>query len=123
MLIRYRKSYEKIAMGLLSLMPNEKDVKKLQLSIKQYETSDNQQLYLWKEEEDVVGLIGVVFETVEQKKRMVIHHLTVNPSFRYQGIGKKMINGIMELFPDAVLAATDSTSPFIGKCNVSFEPQ
>lgn len=27
MLIRYKKSFEKIAMGLLSFMPNEKDLK------------------------------------------------------------------------------------------------
>lgn len=30
MLIRYKKALEKIAMGLLSFMPNEKDVKSLQ---------------------------------------------------------------------------------------------
>ena len=30
MLIRYRKNYEKIAMGLLSFMPTEKDLKRLQ---------------------------------------------------------------------------------------------
>lgn len=28
MLIRYKKTFEKIAMGLLSFMPNEKDLKK-----------------------------------------------------------------------------------------------
>ena len=38
MLIRYKKIFEKIAMGLLSFMPSEKDLKKLQLTIKQYET-------------------------------------------------------------------------------------
>ncbi|HWO97501.1 MAG TPA: N-acetyltransferase, partial [Bacillus sp. (in: firmicutes)] len=30
MLIRYKKNYEKIAMGLLSFMPTEKDLKALQ---------------------------------------------------------------------------------------------
>ena len=29
MLLRYKKAFEKIAMGLLSFMPQEKDVKKL----------------------------------------------------------------------------------------------
>lgn len=37
MLIRFKKSYEKIAMGLLSFMPTEKDVKTLQLTMKDYE--------------------------------------------------------------------------------------
>jgi len=37
MLIRYKKSLEKIAMGLLSFMPEQKDVKKLQQIIHEYE--------------------------------------------------------------------------------------
>lgn len=48
MLIRYKKSFEKIAMGLLSFMPNEKDLKQLQQTIKDYETDTDRQLFLWK---------------------------------------------------------------------------
>ena len=59
MLIRYKKVYEKIAMGLLSFMPNEKDLKKLQSTMKRYETDEDWQLYLWKEDDDITGLIGV----------------------------------------------------------------
>ena len=40
MLIRYKKSMEKIAMGLLSFMPEEKDVKKLTVTMKAYEEND-----------------------------------------------------------------------------------
>ena len=39
MLLRYKKAFEKIAMGLLSFMPQEKDVKKLIETIHQYETN------------------------------------------------------------------------------------
>ncbi len=46
MLVRYKKANEKIAMGLLSYMPGDKSVKKLQEMIQQYETDDNWQLYL-----------------------------------------------------------------------------
>lgn len=59
MLIRYKKSFEKIAMGLLSFMPNEKDVKQLQQTMKDYETDTDRQLFLWKEDEDIVGCVGV----------------------------------------------------------------
>ncbi|MBO1915326.1 N-acetyltransferase, partial [Microvirga sp. 3-52] len=48
MLIRYKKTYEKIAMGLLSYMPGEHSVKELQETIQMYETEDDWQLYLWK---------------------------------------------------------------------------
>ena len=41
MLIRYKKTFEKIAMGLLSFMPNEKDLKKLQQTMKEYETEES----------------------------------------------------------------------------------
>lgn len=46
-------------MGLLSFMPNEKDLKQLQQTIKDYETDTDRQLFLWKEDEDIVGAIGV----------------------------------------------------------------
>ena len=84
MLIRYKKAYEKIAMGLLSFMPNEKDLKKLQTSMKNYETEDGWQLFLWKKEEDIVGLIGVVIHD----DNIEVQHISVNPSHRAEGIEK-----------------------------------
>ena len=59
MLIRYKKTFEKIAMGLLSFMPSEKDLKKLQHTMKEYETEEDWHLFLWKEE-DIIGLLGVL---------------------------------------------------------------
>ena len=74
MLIRYKKNLEKIAMGLLSFMPEEKkDVKKLQQTIKEYETNADWHLYLWKEE-DVLGAIGI---RIEEDNHVIIQHLTV----------------------------------------------
>ena len=86
MLIKFKKSFEKIAMGLLSFMPEEKKVKKLQETINEYESNENWQLYLWKEEE-VLGTIGVRLED----EKVVVQHISVNPSYRNQGIGKKMV--------------------------------
>lgn len=48
MLIRYKKTFEKIAMGLLSFMPSEKDLKKLQQTMKEYETEEHLQLFFGK---------------------------------------------------------------------------
>lgn len=120
MLIRYKKSFEKIAMGLLSFMPDEKDVKKLQASIKQYETIDDWQLFLWKEEDDVIGLIGIVLDAKDATDCMIVQHLTVNPSFRYQGVGKKMIEAIQEIYSNRIIVPTDSTLSFLEKCNILF---
>jgi riboflavin biosynthesis RibT protein len=75
MLIRYKKTFEKIAMGLLSFMPTEKDLKKLQFTIKEYETEENLQLFLWKEE-DIIGLIGVQMN--DDDSELMIQHISYN---------------------------------------------
>ncbi|MBM4762176.1 GNAT family N-acetyltransferase [Bacillus sp. B15-48] len=112
MLIRYKKAFEKIAMGLLSFMPNEKDIKKLQQTIKQYETDRNWQLFLWKDE-DITGLLGV---QIINNDSIQIQHISVNPSHRKQGIGKKMVCGLQELYPEKVIVPNEETAGFIGKC-------
>lgn len=113
MLIRYKKSFEKIAMGLLSFMPNEKDLKHLQQTIKSYEIEKDQQLFLWKEEEDIIGAIGVFLkdeETVE------VHHVSVNPSHRQQGIGKKMVRALQDMYKNRSVIADEFTEGFLEKC-------
>ncbi|CQR46736.1 Acetyltransferase (GNAT) family protein [Paraliobacillus sp. PM-2] len=114
MLIRYKKSLEKIAMGLLSFMPEEKDVKKLQQTIKEYEDNENWLLYLWKEE-DILGAIGVRVD--DQEKKLMIQHITVNPSHRNSGIGRKMVQEIRELYSEKYfICANDLTNHFLDKC-------
>lgn len=114
MLIRYKKNFEKIAMGLLSFMPNEKDLKVLQSTMKKYETDPEWQLFLWKAEDTTItGLIGVrmVEEQVE------VHHISVNPSHRHEGIGKNMLHSLKGIFEGKKIYPTDFTVPFFEKCN------
>lgn len=113
MLLRYKKTYEKIAMGLLSYMPGDKNVKKLQELIQQYETDSRWQLYLLKENEDFIGLIGLQMDEDEY----TIQHLSVNPSFRGEGIGQEMVRRVRAQFPDKVCRTTVETESFIEKCN------
>jgi riboflavin biosynthesis RibT protein len=113
MLIRYKKSFEKIAMGLLSFMPAEKDLKQLQQTIKQYETADDWQLFLWKQGEDIIGAIGVVLKVDDIVEIM---HITVNPSHRHQGIGKSMVNAVKDLYKSKSVVPNDETEAFFEKC-------
>lgn len=115
MLIRYKKTLEKIAMGLLSFMPSEKDLKKLQQTMKEYETEENLQLFLWKEE-DIIGLLGVLYQ--QDAKTIVIQHISVNPSHRSQGIGKKMVKALKEMYADKDIIPNENTAAFIEKCDV-----
>lgn len=112
MLIRYKKTFEKIAMGLLSFMPNEKDLKKLQQTMKQYDQSDDWQLFLWKEE-DIIGLIGV---QLISEATIEVQHISVNPSHRHQGTGKAMVKALKELYPNKAIHANDMTAAFFDKC-------
>jgi riboflavin biosynthesis RibT protein len=98
LLTRYKKKFKKIAMGFLSLIPNEKELQKLQMTINQYETEQDRQLFLWKGEEGIIGLIGVLFV---DKHLIQIQHISVNPSHRSQGIGKRMVKALKEFHPDS----------------------
>ncbi len=95
-------------MGLLSFMPNEKDLKQLQQTMKNYETNDDWQLFLWKQEEDFIGIIGVIV----REHAVEVQHISVNPSHRHQGIGKQMVKALKELYPNKSLCANDMTAPF-----------
>ena len=113
MLIRYKKIYEKIAMGLLSYMPGNHSVKALQETIQKYEIDEDWQLYLWKKGEDFIGLLGIEISP----ETYTLHHLSVNPSFRGEGIGKAIVEKIQEQFPDKKCLSTDETNDFLKRCN------
>lgn len=113
MLIRYKKSFEKIAMGLLSFMPEVTDVRNLQDVIRRYDADPDWYLFLWKEE-DILGAVGVRLED----GRAVVQHVSVNPSHRNQGIGRRMIQSIRLHFKDQCeICADTATETFIEKCD------
>jgi|SRR5690625_1368582 len=114
MLIRYKKNQEKIAMGLLSFMPEQKDIKLLQQTMKEYETNPEWHLYLWKEEDDIVGAVGL---KIKDELNVIIQHISVNPSNRNVGIGKKMIDEINQLYGTKYDVCPDElTQDFYHKC-------
>lgn len=115
MLIRYKKNQEKIAMGLLSFMPVEKkDIKLLQQTIKAYHSNPNWHLYLWKEADDIVGAIGL---KIEDELNVVVQHISVNPSYRNLGIGRKMVMEIKRQYGDKYdVCPDDFTQQFFEQC-------
>ncbi|PWA12415.1 hypothetical protein DCC39_06340 [Pueribacillus theae] len=115
MLIRYKRNYEKIAMGLMSFMPREKDLKKLQETIKLYESNDDWQLYLWKEDDDIVGIIGISID--KDDNSVLLQHVSVNPSHRDQGLGKKMVEQLKKLLDGKYeIIPNKHTRTFFEKC-------
>ncbi|WP_026694767.1 GNAT family N-acetyltransferase [Peribacillus kribbensis] len=114
MLIKYKKSFEKIAMGLLSFMPNEKDIKKLQSTMKLYETDERFLLFLWKQEE-IQGLIGV---QMLSDTELEVLHISVNPPYRKQGVAKSMVQAMKNQFPDKKIVTNELTAGIVGKCHI-----
>ncbi|MEG0259341.1 MAG: GNAT family N-acetyltransferase [Lysinibacillus sp.] len=112
MLIRYKKAFEKIAMGLLSFMPDEKDIKKLTETIQSYECDDRWNLYLWKKNEEYVGIVGLVIEDGSA----TIQHVSVIPSYRGEGVAKEMLQEVVDCCQCELIQTTEEMKPFVQKC-------
>lgn len=112
MLVRYKKALEKIAMGLISFMPQEKDVKRLMETIHQYENEDDWMLYLWKKDEEYVGVVGILIDG----EVATIQHITVVPSYRGEGVALKMLQELRELTGFTTIQPNEETEPFLQKC-------
>ena len=112
MLIRYKKAMEKIAMGLLSFMPEHKEIKKLMDTMQIYDQQDDWQLYLWKKDDEYVGAIGVRMED----DTAVIQHITVIPSYRGEGVGKEMVSELCDLEDIHHVRGIDEIQPYLEKC-------
>lgn len=111
-LTKYKKTYKKIAMGLLSFMPSEQQLNTLQKTIERYEEEPNWQLYLWKQDEDFIGVIGIELN----EHTFNVHHACVNPSFRNEGIGRAMVEQVQQLHEPLALCATLETKEFLETC-------
>lgn len=120
MLVRYKRNHEKIAMGLLSFVPGEEDLKQLQKTMKEYESNKSWQLFLWKEEDisDFTGIIGI---RIIDEKTAELQHISVNPSHRQQGLGKGMIGAVMDLYKSRILIPNKQTKFFYDKCGFTVE--
>ena len=112
MLVRYKKSLEKIAMGLLSFMPQGKEVKHLMETIQQYEDMPDWVLYLWKKDDEYVGIVGIVVEN----ETATIQHITVVPSYRGEGVAQEMILELQKECNFKAIKPNEETEPFLAKC-------
>lgn len=88
MLYSYKPAQSKIAMGLLSFMYSQGDYHTLQSIIAKYEKLPEWKLFLYKEKDDFIGLIG----GHQGEEGFTIHHVVVSPSHRGEGMGCHLIH-------------------------------
>ena len=113
MLLDYKNDYEKISMGLLSFVPDLKDVSRLQDEMDWYQSKEDRKLYLWKSEDtqDIIGVIGVEIGN----DMILLRHISINPSFRNEGISYKMLEALERRFPQKKIMGTLETSALVAK--------
>ncbi|WP_298831236.1 GNAT family N-acetyltransferase [uncultured Planococcus sp.] len=115
MLSRYKRPHEKIAMGLLSFMPKERNVKQLKKTMELYNERPDWQLFLWKADDDYVGAIGI---HIEDDDSFTVQHISVIPSFRGEGIGHRMVERVERQMAGRKAKAAEETKPFVMRCRV-----
>ncbi|MEK1480916.1 reductase [Limosilactobacillus fermentum] len=106
MLIAYRKDYQKIAMGLLSLLPPFKDYHRLKAVIDWSGESD-QLIYLWQNE-TIGQFTGIVVVSVGQDY-VLVRHLSFTPSDRAGKNVFALLAALQERYPQKRIMGTLTT--------------
>ncbi|EOH98628.1 hypothetical protein UAW_01224 [Enterococcus haemoperoxidus ATCC BAA-382] len=114
MLTYYRKEQRKIAMGLLSFHQKLTEYHSLLKELDMYETEDNLHLLFWTPvgEQNIQGIVGIEVETSEA---MILHDISINPSFRGEKLGFDLLNEVRELYPETKIYGTLATSAYLSK--------
>lgn len=112
MLLKYRSDYQKIAMGLLSLMPSLKDWDRLQRELAWYQSSEERTLYLWKDDhDDFAGVVG----TQIQGDYLIVQLLTLMPDKDLTENTWQLLDQLAKTLPTKRLMGTLSTAKIIAK--------
>ena len=86
-------------MGLLSFIPDLKDVGHLKTELKMYTEDDSHALYLYKHHHDFVGVVGVELSA----DFVLVRHLSFSPNFRDEATAFAALAELTKLFPDKKL--------------------
>ncbi|MCK2157828.1 GNAT family N-acetyltransferase [Exiguobacterium sp. Helios] len=111
MLVKYKKLNERTAMGLIAFSCEVKDPKYLLETVQTYEQDENQQLYLYKQDEDFIGIIG--FQLVDGHAEL--KHIALSPSFRGERMSYMLLDAAEKMLRTEITGATDETSRLVEK--------
>lgn len=112
MLLKYRSDYQKIAMGIMSLLPNFKDWDRLQRELTWYQAGDDRNLFLWKDQyDDFAGVLG----TERQDNYVIVRLVGLMPDKQSTGNLWRMLDQLAATVPKQRLMGTLATSQIIAK--------
>lgn len=110
MLVNYRNEYKKIAMGLLSFIPDLKDLDHLNTEMTWYLESDRRPMYLWRNDDD--HLIGIVCLEIGDDY-VLVRRLSFTPSDRTGRNIFALLSAVHDKYPGCKLVGTIETQPII----------
>lgn len=114
MLVPYTNNFEKVVMGLLSYVS---EFKKYDNLIEEMDRikSGSRSLYLLRDNDtqNIIGLVG--FDVDSQDQILLIRYLSINPSFRKEGLSLEILNELKVEFPVYSLTGSIETSGLIKK--------
>ncbi|WP_412990258.1 N-acetyltransferase [Pediococcus siamensis] len=112
MLVKYRDSFQKIVMGLLSFIPGLKDIDRINHELDWYAASEDRILYLQKNQEgDFIGLVGVE----KQDQYLMIHHLAFIPQQQTPEHENEILEFLNNEYPNLQMMGTLDTTPILAK--------
>lgn len=110
MLVQYRSDYEKIAMGLLSFVPDLKKIDNLKAEMNWFTQNEQRSMYLWRNENE--HFIGIV--CLEQGDNFVlIRRLSFTPTDRTGRNIFGLLTAVHQLYPDKRIIGTLATQPIV----------
>lgn len=114
MLVPYIGRYEKIVMGLLSYIPEFKEFSELKEEMDKINQQERK-IYLWKEadSDNIIGLVG--FNQYDDTDTLVVRYLSINPSFREEGLTYDLLTALKKEFPVYSLTGVISLSTILSK--------
>lgn len=102
MLVQYKKDYEKTAMGLLSYLPDFKNLANLKDEMKLIQNDNEFGLFLFRNKaSNIVGVIGIQYAD----PFIVIRYISLAPGFREEKYKKEILRELLESNPKKRLAA------------------
>lgn len=110
MLVNYRSDYEKIAMGLLSFVPELKPLARLQQEMQWHLKSESRPVYLWRDEDD--HFIGIGCCEVGEDY-VLIRRLSFTPTNRTGRDIFGLLSAISGKYPGKRLMGTLETQPIV----------
>jgi len=112
MLLKYRSDYQKIAMGILSLLPSFKDWDRLQRELAWYQGGADRTLYLWKDQNaDFAGALG----TEQQGNYVVVRLLSLIPDKQTTANTWQMLDDLAAAVPQKRVMGTLANAKIISE--------